>query len=187
MIIGICGYIGSGKSTLAKYLTETYNFEELAFADSLKQACGYLFDLSHDQLYVDKETVDERWGVSPRAILQKVGTNIMRDTLPLIIPELKLETSIWIKLLTYKVNKILEIDSKSHIVISDVRFHDEVKAIKDLGGIILKVNRTSVEPIQTQHESENANELNYDNLIENNGTLDDFYKNINKILFFEEL
>lgn len=103
----------------------------------------------------------------------------MRDNLPLIIPELKLETTIWIKLLKYKINKR---DPNTNIVISDVRFPDEVKAIQELGGIILKINRSSVEPVEICHESENANELKFDDSIDNNGTIEDFYNNINELL-----
>ena len=73
--VGILGKKGSGKDTLADYLVEHNGFIKYSFADPVKNIVNILFNLSDTQVngYL-KETVDERWGLSPRVILQRFGT-----------------------------------------------------------------------------------------------------------------
>ena len=100
MIIGITGKIGSGKSTLATYLTTHYGFTEYTLAGPLKQI-GEIFRFSKQALYgsqEDKRQIDQYWGISAREFLQKVGTDLFRQELPKIIPDMKLNGSIWLEL-----------------------------------------------------------------------------------------
>ena len=141
-LIGILGRKRSGKDTIGQYIVENYNYKRYEFADPIKDILKTMFDLSDLQLNEDKEKIDERWGVSPRTFLQKFGTEICRDNIQTFIPNIKLDNdTLWIKLfkLFYEKNK------DKDIVITDVRFLDELNAIKSLGGIILKVNRDNLE------------------------------------------
>lgn len=116
MIIGFSGKAGSGKTTAANYLVEHYGFVRMSFAKPLKEAAGLLFSLSLAQLYGDqKEVVDSRWGLSPRQILQRFGTDAMRTTFGEDI-----WTKIWFR--SRPPNR--------HIVVDDVRFPDEADFIR---------------------------------------------------------
>jgi hypothetical protein len=142
MIVGISGFINSGKNTVASILTEKYNFRQDSFAASLKDACAMMFDWPRDLLEGDtsdsrkwREEVDEWWSVklnipefSPRLALQLIGTDVMRD---------HFNPGMWFLTLENRIRK----NPDQHVVISDVRFPNEIKFIQEHGGIMLKVNR----------------------------------------------
>ena len=121
VVIGICGRARSGKDTVADDL-KRWGFCKIAFADKLKSVCGDLFDLKGYQLYGDlKETIDSRWEKSPRMILQHVG-DIMRDV----------HENIWIDQVTrFIYDKRKEC---TDFVVTDIRYYNELKAIRDLAG-----------------------------------------------------
>lgn len=84
MILGLCGRAGSGKSSVAGYLVERYGATRIALADPLKDMARVLFSLTDEQVRGDaavKERVDPRWGMSPRQILQRLGTECCRKHL----------------------------------------------------------------------------------------------------------
>ena len=67
-------------------------------------------------------------------------------------------------------------------IIDDVRFKNEVEKIKQLGGMIIKINRPSLKSNDTHiSETEMDSILNYDEFIVNNGGLQDLYKKIKSI------
>jgi len=142
MIVGVSGFINSGKGTVATYLTEQYKFRQDSFAASLKDACAMIFDWPRDMLEGDttesrewREIVDPWWeaklnipGFSPRLALQLVGTDSLRN---------HFNEGIWFLTLENRIRK----NPDQHVVISDVRFPNEIKFIQDQGGIMIRVNR----------------------------------------------
>lgn len=165
MIIGITGKIGSGKSTLADGLKKI-GFNEYSFADPLKKI-GEIFGFNSTQLYgtqSEKLEIHPVWKVSARYFLQKVGTELFREQLPIIASEMKIEDSIWIELFKMKYYK----DPRNY-VISDVRFKDEAEAIRKLGGILIKTIRTTTQnEAEKSHKSEKEIDEIEVNLIVNN-------------------
>ena len=144
-IIGLVGNKGVGKDTVADYLVKL-NFHKIAFADVLKKSIKVLFNWSDEELNgSNKEVIDETWNVAPREILQLLGTECLRD---IISP--KIDTSITfngvtrefsfhIKRLYLNMKKLLE--TTDNIVISDIRFQDELDFVHFIGGIVIKVDR----------------------------------------------
>uniref|UniRef100_A0A6C0JX24 Deoxynucleoside monophosphate kinase n=1 Tax=viral metagenome TaxID=1070528 RepID=A0A6C0JX24_9ZZZZ len=139
MLIGLVGFAGSGKNTVANILKEEYNFQQSSFATKLKDIVAILFNWPRDLLEgiteesrIFRETKDEYWSnilerdVTPRFVLQYIGTNIFR---------VHFHSDFWIHSL------FSELDLTKNNVISDVRFRNEILAIKDYGGIILRVKR----------------------------------------------
>jgi hypothetical protein len=178
-VVGITGRKFNGKDTLGKYFIENMGYEKLAFADALKDACKCIFGFSDEQLYGDKkEEVDECWKVSPRKVLQFVGTELFRNQLSTIMPEIG--NDIWVAVIK---KKILDNPSKK-FVITDVRFPNECELIKKLGGTIIRVNRSSVNTEVDVHASEIAIEkLEVDFQMENDGTIEELYEKFSKLLF----
>ena len=118
VIIGICGRARSGKDTVADEL-KRWGVQKIAFADKLKSICGDLFDLTRSQLYGDqKEVMDKRWEKSPRMIFQEVG-DIMRGV----------HGNIWISQVAKHIQR-----EKGDFVVTDIRYYNELKAIKALEG-----------------------------------------------------
>jgi shikimate kinase len=140
MLIGLVGLKGSGKDTFAKTLIEEYGFIKDSFAAPLKDSVASIFGWDRDlvegassESRAWREEKDEYWSevlntkVTPRGILQIIGTEVFRDNL---------HEDIWVKSFI-KRNQ----NSKNNIIMTDVRFPNEMQAIKDLGGIIIYVRR----------------------------------------------
>lgn len=163
MIIGITGKIGSGKSTIAEYLVNRHNYVEYSMASPLKEI-GRIFGFTEDQLYGTQEQkleIHPHWGISARTFLQKVGTEIFRETMPKIIPDMKIERTIWVDLFKIKYRK-----NPKLYVISDVRFLDEATVIKELGGIIIRTIRDNNVSSDSKLEHKHISEMEMDQIQE---------------------
>jgi hypothetical protein len=102
-------------------MAKRYGAERLSIATPLKRICQELFAFSDEQVFGDakiKETVDERWGVTPRLMMQKLSV-AGRDNLG---------ADVWIRGL---VNHIEQSD-KELFVIEDMRFVNEARIIHEL-------------------------------------------------------
>lgn len=179
MLIGLLGCKETGKSTVAKYLVSEYFFVERAFADPLKKACMELFSLDYDQVYGDikiKETPDSRWfNCTPRKMLQFVGTDLLRNQMNQLIPEVEKDIFVHTFRLWYEKNK------SKNVVVSDVRFSNEVELIHSLGGIVIKIERKTNNNDVHESELEITKITNYDALVENNSSIDELYSKIDMI------
>jgi hypothetical protein len=141
MIIGVCGLIGSGKDTIADYLQNIHQFRRESFAHTLKDAVAAVFGWDRELLEgrtkesrAWREQVDTWWAerlnmpnLTPRLVLQLWGTEVCRKGF---------HDNIWIASLENKLRKTTD-----DVVISDCRFPNEIKAIKDAGGIVIRVIR----------------------------------------------
>ena len=204
MIIGFVGFIGSGKDTAADYLVNFHEFRRDSFANTLKDAVAAVF--GWDRVLLEGRTKEARdwreqkdvwWSerlgrdITPRWVLQYWGTEVCRQGF---------HDDIWIASLENKMRRTTD-----NIVISDVRFPNEIKAIHNAGGKVIRVRRgeepdwydaavsmnkgdiqnmtwaLSKEKIKNLgiHASETAwVGGDIDVVIENNGTIDDLYQAI---------
>lgn len=186
MLIGVCGRKRSGKDTFGNYVSRAYeNFETYAFADPLKRVCMVLFDFSHEQMYDGKakETNDSRWGCTPRHVMQIVGTEICRNVLPTFIPQMNnIEGTFWIRHFLTWYRKKQNSDNVVNVVVTDVRFLDEAQAIRNQGGIIVKIESDREGVNLDTHASEvELSNIVADYVLTNNGTKDQFYESINDL------
>jgi hypothetical protein len=179
-LICIIGNIGVGKSTVADIIKK-YDYTELTFAGPVKEI-GLILGFDYKNLYgsqEDKLELNKFWGVSGREFMQKFATNIMRDELSNHINMNMDGKTIWVRLCEKKILNLLEQNKK--ILVSDGRFPDEINMIKNLGGIIIKINRKNKYDIQHQSESY-IDKLKADFIINNDGTLEELEENIIKII-----
>lgn len=130
VLIGLIGYKQSGKDTLADHLVAQHGFEKYAFADPVKQICKIMFGLDNRQLNdpVQKEVVDDRWGMTPRKMMQTVGTDMIRETWG---------QDFWVRNMDHRIRTSIHEGRK--IVISDVRFRNEADWIKQHNGILVRI------------------------------------------------
>jgi len=161
VIIGLGFKARTGKDTIAEMLVEHHGFTRIAFADALKRGCMEMFGLTQEQCYGDtKEVLDEFWGVTPRYILQKVGTECMRE---------QYDSDIWVKSVQKKVT------NGGNWVVTDVRFPNEAAAVQRWGGYLVRVERDGVGASGgiANHPSETSmiNFKGWDYVVKNNGTL----------------
>ena len=173
-VVLLVGDIGSGKSTAAKLLSK-YGFTEDYFAKPLKDFALSL-GFKHKQIYgkqSQKEQVNKFWLVSGRNFMQTFGTEVCRDFLPKALPKLKLKgRKIWARVMEGKIKR-----ASKPLVISDGRFADEVKLVKDYGGVVIRIIR-QLKPMTRAESKKHMSEQNFNNLdcdyfIENDSTIED--------------
>jgi hypothetical protein len=208
MIIGICGFIGSGKDTIADYLVNSHEFRRESFANTLKDAVSKVFGWDREllegrtkQAREWREQVDPWWAerldtptLTPRWVLQYWGTEVCRKGF---------HDDIWIASLENKLR-----NSTDHIVISDCRFPNEIKSIRNAGGLVVRVvrgpepewyqdainynegqknmswalSRSYLEKLKI-HASETAwVGTKFDAVLDNNGTLDELFSQVQQLM-----
>lgn len=188
ILIGLVGKKGAGKSTISRILREK-GFSEYAFADPIKEILQILFFLKYEELHGNaKEKVIEELGVSPRRLMQQMGTDMFRNNLHECIPELNTNgKTIWIWNLERKIRD----STNQYIVISDVRFEDEMNLIKDMGGMIVQIKNPNIKNDDT-HISELLNlpstnehkKGKTDFCIDNDGTIQELENRVWEFLDF---
>ena len=141
-IIGIVGFIGSGKDTVADYLVNFHGFRRESFANSLKDAVAQVFGWDREMLEGRskqsrewREARDDWWSkrlkreITPRWVLQYWGTEVVRKGF---------HDDMWVASLENRLRK-----STDDIVITDCRFPNEIKAIRNAGGKVVRIKRGS--------------------------------------------
>lgn len=184
MIIGLTGFIGSGKGTVGDILVSEHGYQKFAFADALKDAVSIIFQWDRsllegdtDESRIFRELRDDWWSrqfgydVTPRLILQTMGTEACRRGIA---------DNIWIAALEKRIA------GHHRVIISDVRFPNEIKFVRSVGGKVVRVKRgedPTPDQLATMHISETAwNDIAPDMVIENNGSLEDLKANVSKLL-----
>lgn len=186
-IIGLYGKKRSGKDTVADYLVENNGFIKLSFAGKLKNICKELFKFTDEDLE-NKDETNKYWDVSPRKVLQFIGTDLFRDKIDECIPWIK--DNFWIEILRKEIYDLHDqYGADLKIVISDCRFPNEIEFVKELinifdkdTGKIIKIERECLLNDHDYHVSENYNDLYYTNIIYNNSSIADLYSYIDDIL-----
>lgn len=188
LIIGVSGQARHGKDTIADYLVKTYGFQKFLIAEPIKEICRTIFSFNQEQLYGDlKETFDPRWNVRPRECLQFIGTELFRQQIKQLLPEIG--SKIWIKSLCEKLRGVISSDPAILIVISDLRFEDECSELQKFSqeikvpfySIRVENPRVPVTPKEARHASEMINwTANY--LVNNTGTLEELYHKVEMTL-----
>jgi hypothetical protein len=176
MILGLCGFSSSGKDSAALHLVENHGFIRVAFADKLRE---YAYNIDPDihigdgkyaslQYLVDQHgwELAKRQYKSVREFLQKLG-HMTRETFG---------DSFWInQALNSKV-----VLNNERIVITDVRYQNEIDAVVDCGGYIIRIHREGVGPVNN-HVTEK--ELPFDYVVHNpEGYLPGFHTNLDFLL-----
>lgn len=195
MIVGLLGWIGSGKGTAGEILCDI-GFRRESFAGPVKDAVSVIFGWDRELLEGDteesrsfREKTDSWWTkkfgfeVSPRNMLQLIGTECTRNIL---------HDSIWISSLEKRI-----CESNDHVVITDVRFNNEIEFVKKLGGTLIQIKRGKDPDWLNYYYDKNydmnnsgihisewewVNNPNIDFILENNESKDHLKKELIKVL-----
>lgn len=167
-LIGVSGKKQSGKDTFWKCaLIHGWDYENKSFATNVKKVCSIITGLPIRHFtnhFFDKFRCENK---SLREIMQFVGTDLFR---------MQYNKNVWINSL------FSDFTDKSKWIITDVRFINEAEKIKQLGGILIRINRPTINNDNHQSETELDNYDNWDYVIENNETFNDFEDKIIEIM-----
>lgn len=143
-IIAITGLKGSGKDTTADFIIKhNKGWEKDSFAASLKDAVSAIFGWDRKMLAGEtpedrtiRESKDDFWSdrlgfdVTPRNILQKLGTDCIRN---------HFNNDIWVYSLEHKIH-----NASNNVIITDCRFQNEITQLKKLGATFIRVMRDPI-------------------------------------------
>lgn len=181
MIVGLHGRMRAGKDTVCQMLQEIdVGAERIAFADKLKQSAAAVLGITVEHLeklkttegfiftpFVNRPVYDDEWdeimeGVSSfsiRTFLQRYGTEAHRDVFG---------SNFWIN------QTLPELDPGHFVIVTDVRFPNEIDAVRDRGGVVVHVRRMGTDASTDSHPSEQKiPESKIDYMLDNDGSLED--------------
>ena len=176
------------KDTVALWLgctredLEDRDFKEKELGDEWVKIFNGVIKLKNETDYCYTEAMR----LTPRKMMQLLGTECGRD----IIHE-----DIWVNILfrdylksrpqAYN-NVVYDEGDFPNWLISDMRFPNELRAVKERGGITIKVERNLSRTIQEefeQHKSEGAlSDSEFDYIIDNNGSKEELVQKVKGLL-----
>ena len=176
-IIGLCGYSGAGKDAAAAALVAC-GWVRQSFADSIRNAA-----LAIDPIVLDEELMDYR---RLSAVVRRIGWRGAKkfcDT-RMYLQNIGVEAGrnihgegCWMKIV---LSAIAAMPYETQVVITDVRFENEVAMVRDLGGKVIWIERPGVGPVN-EHVSDaglSALKEQADAQILNDGTLAELHERI---------
>ena len=163
-VIGLCGLIGVGKTTVAEHLVKHHGYARVRFAGPLKDMARVL--LSERQIDGDLKEAPSAiiGGKTPRQFMQLLGTEFGRQMI---------DEDLWIN--AWKSRAF----SLERVVADDVRYPNEVEALKSAGGFLIHIARAGV--VQQGHASE-TQKLAWDVNVVNDTTVPPFLAAIDALL-----
>jgi len=206
MIISISGDIGSGKDEVGRIIQEytspisgyikindkgdatsfkpmrrVSDFSVRKFATKLKQVASIILNVPVEK-FEDREFKNEylskEWDyfggevskkMTVREFLQKLGTDAVR---------FGFHEDTWVNALMadYKLSLLF---GYPNWIITDTRFPNEAKAIKDKGGVCIKIERPNNPYTVTSHASDTSlRDWNFDYYIKNDSTIENLEKKV---------
>ncbi len=171
IIIGIIGTEGAGKDTLADHLVAEYGFLKYSMAQPIKEIARIMFGWSDEVLNGrTKDLVDPVTGIKPREFFKWFGTDIAQHEIHSRFPELQIpQREMWVhsmrQFVAAQINNVrpttrrisISPDTKPfystlrairnnpvRIIIPDIRFIHEARAIRELGGILVHLTTPSL-------------------------------------------
>jgi len=139
MKIELIELIGSGKNTVGDILEKTLGYTKHSFAEPLKDTLSAIYGWDRALLEGDteesrvfRETKDQYWSdrlgidIIPRKELQFFATEVVRQ---------HYHESIWVESL------LARIKDQDNVVITDVRFVNEMEALYKAGVTLVRVSR----------------------------------------------
>lgn len=165
-IIAFAGRKQSGKTSAAKLIIDSFPHKQIkvySFASPLKQLCIDILGLDPQQCYGSDEQKNEEvncyWEgkqLTAREVMQIVGTEWFRT----------MQHNVWADATIRQIQK----EASEIAIIDDCRFPNEVEAIQNVGGFVMKLNRNihrSNHASEIALDRENYDELKFNGVVQN--------------------
>jgi len=175
-LIGMAGKSRSGKDLAAQYIRDIIRKKDpsrltgaVGFADGVKYTASEALSINRMTFFEDENKenlyyINETTVLTGREILQKVGTEMFRNTLC---------GDFWV----YRLMKVIKSQPDFFFIITDIRFVNEVEAIEAAGGIVMHLTRDT--GLTDDHPSETSlDSYTFPCEINNDGTKEELYKEL---------
>lgn len=194
MIVGIGHKMRRGKDTAADALVRELGFVKVSFADALKD----LAMEANPIVLTEPGFVNVQLGHnSLQSLVERYGWEYVKDHYPLVRPFLQrlgrgarkvFGENFWFKAWLDRVNATVtataggdnDLAKSIPVVVPDVRFLNEFEGLKNLGAMLIRIDRTVPTGGSSDDESEwaLAEFESWDAVIENTGTIYDLQLNV---------
>lgn len=189
VLIGLGGRLRSGKDALADHLVAEHGFVKIGFSDPLNLALQVLnplipldFDVHrtdgsllgrqntlvrYSDLAQTVDYADAKRHREVRELLQRLGTEVGRNMI---------DENVWVNVAVNTIKNYR--NAGTPVVLTGLRFVNEVQAVRGLvGARTVWVDRPGLgEGTTSAHASENSiSAEDFDQVVVNDGTLDDLY------------
>jgi hypothetical protein len=186
MLVALSGLQGSGKDTAAAILVSRHGYTKVAFADALRELLLGIDPLipangCYEPIPLSEVIEDIGWDVAKRTIpevrrvMQRTGTEGIRKVFG---------ENAWVDVLWHRYPDLF--DSETRYVITDCRFQNEGKFVRDNGGTILWIDRPGI--VSDGHASESTVVRDLANaVIVNDGSIVDLQNKVTESLTKKEV
>lgn len=169
ILLGLSGYARTGKDTVANILVNEHGFERVSYADALKDTAMRIDPM------IETSFCESRDGHRPLTeIVTQHGWEKAKDGYPEVRRFLQslgkalrdvVDENVWVNLAFSKINY----DYGTRYVIPDMRFPNEMGAIRFVGGKTVRIERPGYGPVNG-HISETAiDDAKFDYTLSNDG------------------
>lgn len=191
-LYGLGGKLRAGKDAVGDYLEANHAFTKLGMSDALNEALlalnpiiptgkywesGYEHYMTYQDYHAAHGYVEAKKNPEVRRLLQALGTEVGRNMI---------DPDVWVNIAEAKIQALRS--QGIPVVITAVRFPNEIEMIRRLGGTTVWIHRaeqarTDAGEAITQHASETSvDAYDFEYVISNNGTLDDLYVKVENVL-----
>lgn len=168
-LIGIAGRARSGKDTVANFIIAAIGGYRYSFADPIRAMLAPLgVDMNDPYWQARKEDVIPALGVSPRRMMQTLGTEWGRNLI---------NSDLWLVMAHQRLLR-----NGPGMVISDVRFENEAAWIRKHGGRIIHVIRPEAKAVEAHASEDGIEMLDTDAQLFNSGTLEELQLSVRELL-----
>ena len=177
-LILVSGKAGCGKSTFAQYLVKKNpeRFVEFALARKLKVITFKLLKLFNVPINSIDDLDNRQTKEKYRHYLQQIATEVFRSSFG---------DDFWCQQIKDEIDKALNLNKI--VIISDVRFPNEQQYFhtnfSDDNVYDIMIHRKEADEVKSSHISENTNSLTSEYVINNNDSMEQFYKSIDDVVF----
>lgn len=171
--IAILGKSGAGKDTVADYLIEKYGFTKIRFGTALYEICEKYFDMKNKDRKLLQDVGLAMRNVKPTVFVDLAEKEILSTDTNIVVPDLRQPNEY--EMLKRNGFKFLYIESDLKKRIDRLEKRDNIKIDENY------IDRIENNPVETACEEivRNSEEIIK---IDNNGSLEDLYKQIYLII-----
>lgn len=146
LIVGVCGNgPGAGKDTVANMLVQILGGNRCTFAAALRECVEIFTGLTPEETSTreGKEMYLPEWDMTVGQMLQRLGSDAVRDGL---------HPDAWV------MPAMRRLPVGVPAVFSDVRFPNEAEAIRNRGGVLVRVVRDSLPMLRDGRDRKHSSE-----------------------------